>query len=151
MQVFPSRDGQYSIRFSAAAYWLLKQQILHKRFRNIRSEFERPCVDQAGAEISHVVKFYFEESGQYLFTVNLHHTTCLLLVNGKGMELFRQHILPQLEQQIGAQFPKLRELNQMIWQKIHIELAEARAGKATHQRNFGQEPEYTTTHVLDDQ
>ena len=119
IKVEAKQGGNYYITFSAGAYLLFHQGMVKLRTQPTNKIIisTKTDVDANKQPVEDVMRFIGNEGptrGHPMFTLNLYHTTCAALINGKNSNAFINKILPQLKQQTAHNIPFINALDKAI-------------------------------------
>ena len=123
--------GGLRIKLSCGAYELFKlaaHQYYDKPQKGCRAT-PHNNYDIKGSCTSSVVKVETSH-GRHLYTINLYHTTSLLLINGSDIESFRSKDYPRIQDMIDTSDVHLNELNKLITKAIKTSLTSGKRGKS---------------------
>ena len=88
------KSGNYVFVFSTAMYELYRLKSA-EHFDTVKSDENanikvvyKDCVDRSGATVELQMKIYKKSNNRLKYTINMYHTKCKLLVNGREAHLF---------------------------------------------------------------
>lgn len=111
-------SGNARLHLSTAAYELVKNRLPDCiRASNLIGKLvQQKDVDRNIAQQTY--KFHYKKKdgteGRYPFTLNMYATTSSLLINGNGIQWFRDNMLPQIQKTIEDETPNLDAFNVFI-------------------------------------
>ena len=107
-----TKKGNMIIDLSSGTYELVKSK-LEPMIKCILHEFvmtQTTSQDENGSEVEAIYKVA-SENKMTSFVINMYHTTSRIMVNGKGIEIFKQEVFPKIMELIDVNVDQISQFD----------------------------------------